>query len=90
MASSDPKELGAAGGKTEQDVIARGTPYVGKTRGTGFVTVPLRDRNGDPIAVVCVSLKSFPGQTEDNLAVRAQPVVQGMQLQVESLEDLLK
>jgi hypothetical protein len=50
----------------------------------------LRDRNGDPIAAVCVTLKSFPGQTEDNLAVRAQPVVHGMQVQVQSLEDLLK
>jgi hypothetical protein len=90
VASSDPKELGLAGGTTEQDVIARGTPYVGKTRGTGIVTVPLRDRNGDPIAAVCVTLKSFPGQTEDNLAVRAQPVVHGMQVQVQSLEDLLK
>lgn len=90
VASSDPKELGVAGGKTERDVIARGAAYVGKSNGTGIVTVPLHDRNGDPIAAVCVTLKSFPGQTEDNLAVRAQPVVHGMQVQVESLDDLLK
>lgn len=90
IASKDPKDVGQPGGKTEQDVISHGTPYVGKTKGSAFLAVPLRDRNGDPIAAVCVALKSFPGQTDENIAIRAQPVVQKMQARVQSLEDLLQ
>lgn len=90
VASKDPKEMGQTSGATEQDVISRGTRYFGKAKDSVLVTVPLRDRNGDPIAAVCVVMKSFPGQTEDNAAVRAQPVVQRIQAQVQSLEDLLQ
>ena len=90
VASKDAKDIGQPAGKTEQDVIALGRVYFGKRKGSALVAVPLRDRNGDPIAAVCVVLKSFPGQTEDNAAARAQPVVQGMQARVTSLEDLLQ
>jgi hypothetical protein len=90
VASKDPKDLGKPGGKTEQDVISHGTRYLGKAEGSVFVTVPLHDRNGDPIAAVCVILKSFPGQTEENALARAQPVVQRLQAKVQSLEDLLQ
>lgn len=90
VASNDDKEIGEAGGKTEEDVIAHGRVYVGKAKGTATVYVPLRDRNGDPVAAVCVVLKSFPGQTEDNAAARARPIVRKMQDRVQSLEDLLR
>jgi hypothetical protein len=90
VASKDMKEIGQPGGKAEQDVISHGKSYFGKAGGSVSVTAPLRDRNGDPIAAVCVILKSFPGQTEDNAAARAQPVVQRIQTQVQSLEDLLQ
>jgi len=90
VASKDPKDIGQAGDKTEQDVISHGTRYFGKAKGAAIVTVPLHDRNGDPIAAVWVLLKTFPGQTEENALARAQPVVQRMQAQVQSLEDLLR
>jgi hypothetical protein len=50
----------------------------------------LRDRNGESIAAVRVVMKSFPGQTEDNAIVRAQPILKLMQPRVQSLETLLE
>lgn len=91
VASNDQKDLGAAGTEVEQDVIRNGKSYYAKAKGKVTVTVPLRDRNGDPIAAVAVILKSFPGETQDTAALRAQDVVKkGMQPRVASLEDLLK
>lgn len=90
VASTQQSDLGQAGGKTEEEVIHRGVPYYERTKDTALVTVPLRDRNGDPIAAVRVILKSFPGETEDNAAGRAQPIVKRMQQRVQSLEELLQ
>ena len=90
IASKDPKEMGGAGGKVEQDVISKGHGYVGRDRKSVSVTLPLRDRNGEPMAAVRVVLPTFPGQTEDNALVRAQPVVKAIQKRVSSLEELLK
>jgi hypothetical protein len=50
--------------------------------------MPLRDRNGDPIAAMRVVLKSFAGQTEQNAFARATPLVKGIQARVHSLQDL--
>jgi len=63
--------------------------YVGKTKGSAFLTVPLRDRNGDPIAAVCVVLKSFPGKQTKHCDSRAACRPK-MQARVQSLEDLLQ
>jgi hypothetical protein len=90
VASKDPADMGKPGGESEQDVISRGTRYISKSQGSVSVTVPLHDRNGDPIAAVCVRLKTFPGQTEDNAVARMRPVVQRMQKQVQSLDDLVR
>lgn len=90
VASNDPKEDGHAAGKAELDVIARGTRYIARAKEFVTVTVPLHDRNGDPIAAVSLTLKSFPGQTEENALARAQPIVQRLQANVQSLEDLVQ
>lgn len=83
-------DLGKAGGTTEAAVIARGEPYYVKGKGVVSVTLPLRDRNGDAIAAVRVTLESFPGQTEQNALVRALPVIKQMQARVTTREDLLQ
>jgi hypothetical protein len=54
------------------------------------VTLPLKDRNGDPMAAVRVTLKSFTGETEDSAVVRAMPIIRKMQDRVQSLSDLLQ
>jgi hypothetical protein len=90
IAGAAAVDLGRPAGTTEEDVIRRGTVYVARTRESATVTVPLRDRNGDPIAAIAVEMKTFPGQTEQNAAARAQPVVRRIQAQVQSREDLLQ
>ena len=90
VASKNEKEIGQPGGKTEQDVISNGKGYFGRNRSSVTITLPLRDRNGEPIAAVRVVMKSFLGETQDMAIVRAQPVVKEMQSRVQSLEDLLQ
>jgi hypothetical protein len=90
LASGNTNEVGRVGGKVELDVIAQGTPYYGKEKGSVSVVMPLRDRNGDPMAAVRVIMKSFVGQTEQNADARALPIIREMQGRVNSLQDLLQ
>ncbi len=88
VGSGEEKELGQAGGKTEQAVIHTAETYYGKEKTTVSVIMPLRDRNGDPIAAVRVVMRSFKGQTEENAILRAAPLVKELQAKVDSLQDL--
>lgn len=90
IASTDPKEIGQPAAKEEQDVIARGTIYCGKGRSEVIVSLPLRDVNGDVAAAVRVVMDKFPGQTEKNAIVRAQPIVKLMQPRVQRAADLFE
>jgi Domain of Unknown Function (DUF1080) len=92
VAGKDPKELRQPGGKEELDVIHNGRSYIGRNKKVGTVTVtaPLRDRNGDAIAAVAFVMKTFPGETDDTAALRAQAMMKRMQPRVTSLEDLLQ
>jgi hypothetical protein len=90
IASKDTKEVGKGGGKTEEDVLSKGTIYYGKESHVISVVLPLRDRNGDIIAAVRVQMKPFTGQTERNAIARTQPLIQDMQVHVQSLQDLLE
>ncbi len=90
IAANDPAQVGQPGGTNEQDVLANGTIYFGRDKGTVSVMMPLRDRNGDPVAAVKVTMKSFPGQTEQNALVRAKPIIQRMQNRVLNARDLFE
>jgi Domain of Unknown Function (DUF1080) len=92
IAGKNDKEINEPGRGIEWDVIKNGKSYFGKDKqaGTVTVTVPLRDRNGDSIAAVVFVMKSFPGETEDTAALKAQTMIKGMQPRVTSLEDLLQ
>jgi hypothetical protein len=90
VASKNTNEVNRVGGKIEQDVIEHGTPYYGKEKDHVSVVLPLRDRNGDPVAAVRVIMKSFPGQTDQNAFARGMPVVKDMQSRVGSLQDLVQ
>ena len=61
-ASKDEKEIGQPGTDAEKAAITDGTIFFGRGKGTVAVTLPLRDRNGDPMAAVRVQLKSFLGR----------------------------
>ena len=90
IASNHEKEIGEPGGDAEKGAIATGTVYFGRGKGTVAVTMPLTDRNGDPVAAVRVQLKSFFGETEDAAVGRARLVVKQMQKQVASGQDLMQ
>jgi hypothetical protein len=70
--------------------MSKGTVFYGKDQGYVSVTMPLKDRNAEPIAAIRVKMKSFPGQTEQNILVRATPVVNYIQGKVLSLQDLVE
>lgn len=89
VAGKDQKDLGQSSTATEQDVLKTGHSYFGKTKESVTVILPLRDNNGDPMAAVSIEMKTFPGQTQDNALVRAQPIIRKMQAMVQSKEDLL-
>jgi hypothetical protein len=88
VASQDPKEVGTAGGEAEKKAISGGKIFYGKGKETVAVVQPLRDRNGEPIAAVRVTMKSFAGQTEQSALQRALPIVKNMQSRVRTLSEL--
>jgi len=90
IASNDSKDLGKLGAKIEEDVIKNGTVYYGKEKGTILITMPLRDRNGEPIAATRLTMKALPGQTEQSALARAQPIVKQMQVRITTLQDLIE
>jgi hypothetical protein len=88
VAGKNPKEVGTAGGKPERETIAQGHLYYGKGKKSVLVVMPLRDRNGEPMAAVRLNMESFVGQTEQNALARATPIVKHMQAQAQTLEEL--
>ena len=90
IGSDDPKEVGKPGGKVETAVIQRDIPYAGKVKGRMWVTLPLHDRNGEPIAAARIVMRSFLGQTAKNAVIRATPIIRSMEKRVLSLEDLFR
>jgi hypothetical protein len=90
IASNAAEEMGKEGTDAEKGAINAGSIFYGKGRGTVAVTMPLTDRNGDPVAAVRVELKSFLGETRDTALTRARMIVSRMQTQVLSSQDLLQ
>jgi hypothetical protein len=88
IASNNEKEIGQAGTDAEKGDITTGTVYFGRGKGFVAVTMPLTDRNGDPVAAVRVELKSFFGETQDSAVDRARVIVKEIQAKVVSEQDL--
>lgn len=92
VASKNQADINQPGGDTERSAIRDGESYFtkDKEKGTVGVITPLRDRNGDPIAALRVTLKALPGQNEENTRARAHPIVEQIQARITSLDDLLQ
>ena len=90
IASNDAKEIGQPGTDAEKAAVTDGTVSFGKSPGVVAVTLPLRDRNGDPMAAVRVRLKSFMGETQDHAVSRATQIIHDMQAQVTTAKDLMQ
>ena len=90
LASSNPDEIGQPGTDVDTDVLAKGAIFYGKDKKFSEVAVPIRDRNGEPIASVRILLDRFPGQTEANAVARARPIVDYIQARVLTARDLTR
>jgi hypothetical protein len=90
IASNNAAEIGQPGEDAEQNAITDGTVSFGKSAGVVAVTLPFRDRNGDPIAAVRIRLKSFFGETQDNAVTRATQILKLMQAQIGTSKDLME
>jgi hypothetical protein len=88
IASKVEKEIGQGGTDAEKSAIADGKVYFGRSRGTVLLTLPLRDRNGDPIAAMRVQLKSVLMESQDNALSRATMVLKALQARITSKEEL--
>lgn len=91
VGSTDPEEFGEAGGDVEADVIGKAAmAYGGKDRKTITVVMPLRDKNGEPIAAVRFKMKKYAGQTRNAAFARAMPIISDMQARVITHSDLVE
>lgn len=90
VGSKHEEAIGSLGGESEKVCITEGSIYYGKDRQSVSVVMPLRDRNGDPIAAVRLVMETFVGQTQQNALARARPIVQQMQARVRSLDELAR
>ena len=74
-AAKDPAAVGSSGSNSELLALREASVSTGRSKGRVTVVMPVRDRNGEPVAAARVVMDSFPGQTDDNALVRARPVV---------------
>jgi 3-keto-disaccharide hydrolase len=88
IASKNEKEIGQPGTDAEKSALVKGAVFFGRGEGTVAVTMPLCDRNGNPVAAVRVQLKSTLFETQDSAVTRARMIVTKMQAQVASSQDL--
>ena len=90
IASNFKQRIGTPADEAVLDCINRGKIYYAKTKQTAIVTLPLKDRNGEPTAACRVELKKFRGQTQKNAIARAQPVAQMIAARVLYKRDLFE
>jgi len=88
IASKVEKEIGQPGTDAEKTAITNGTVFFGRGKNTVALTLPFRDRNGDPMAAVRLQLKSFAGETQDTALTRAMIILKEMQTQISSGAEL--
>ena len=91
LASKNETEIGQPGTDAEKNAFVNGTVSMGHHKGTVLVDMPLNDRNGDPMASVQVELKSYSlAETQDMVLDRVRIIVNAMQAQVLSKDDLMQ
>jgi hypothetical protein len=90
IASKDRTGIGQPGDSADKRAIADASIFYSRHDGVDHITLPLRDHNGDPVASVHLQLKSFLGETENNALTRARMVLDKMEAEVTTSEELLQ
>jgi hypothetical protein len=90
LASARPEEIGQPANDVEKDVLANDKKYVGRSKELKVMiaTLPLHDKNGDPVAAVRFELDPFPGQTEKNVLERSAPMIREMEARLAAHKEL--
>jgi hypothetical protein len=88
VADAKEQDLGSPGGKTEADVLADGKTYYLKQGKTAEVTLPLRDRNGDVLGALKVTLATLTGETQDTSVARAVVIKKAVETGLSTLQDI--
>jgi hypothetical protein len=88
IAAKNAAEIGMEATDVENQVYTSNEMFLGKEADEFRVTSPLRDRNGEVVAVVKFFLKPFAGQTEANVAARVRPTVDWMEGRLAASEGL--
>jgi hypothetical protein len=90
IASARPEEIGRPANQFEKDAFTNDKRFVGKSKELGVMlaTLPLHDKNGDPIAAVRFEVEPFPGQTEKNVLERSGPILKEMEARVAANREL--
>ncbi len=90
LASTDEADIDQNGFKEERLVIDTGEIMYLKNKSDVTVSLPLRDRNGEPVAAVRITMDTFRGQTQKNAIARAQPIVSLLQSNILDYKDLIE
>lgn len=89
VASSKASEIGQQAKDKEARVIDEEAMLYKKEGGVVKVTLPLDDRNGEPVAAVTVVMDSFPGQTQNNAVARALPIVREIHQRLRTVDQFI-
>lgn len=72
------------------NTLIHNTPYVYQGKEIVKVTLPVHDRNGDPMAAIRVELKPFIGETEQTSLIRATVYKKDIEARVTALRELFE
>ena len=86
--SKNEADIGQPGAEVHQNVFTRESIYYAKGTENVTVVMPLRDRNGEMLGAVELTMESFFGQMESNAIGRAMPIVKAIQTRIQSAKDL--
>ncbi len=89
IASMKDSEVGQPGESTDAECVANGQNYYRKQGSVVYVTMPLRDRNGEPVAAARFIMKSQTAvNARENALIRANPILKSMQTRVSAVDNL--
>jgi hypothetical protein len=86
--SNKPEELGSFGGQTEASCLESNATFYLKLDKAVEITLPLRDRNGDIVAALKVTMPTFAGEPEKNAVNRATLIRKDMERQMGAVSDI--
>jgi len=90
LASSDTSEVGKSATEEEIRTLRKGTILAGNSKQSSSAVFAIRDRNGDPMFAVRLKMRTFAGQTDNNVAARARPIIEHLETLVGAADVLRK